>query len=55
MMADNIDTDSKTDLELFRARQKARNRALGFVLLGLVALFFAITIVKMSLHSTGQM
>jgi len=29
-----------------KARQKARNKALGFVLLGLVVLFFALTIVR---------
>ncbi len=52
MMADD---PRKTDLEIFRARQKARNRALGLVLLSLAALFFAITIVKMGLHSAGQM
>lgn len=30
------------------ARRRARNRALLFVLLGLVALFYALTIVRMS-------
>ncbi|NML92565.1 cytochrome oxidase small assembly protein [Novosphingobium olei] len=54
-MSDDPKFDPATDLQLFRARQKARNRALGFVLLALVVLFFAITIVKMGLHSSGQM
>ncbi|MBB3988755.1 hypothetical protein [Croceicoccus naphthovorans] len=30
----------------FKARQKSRNKALGFVLVGLVVLFFALTIVR---------
>ena len=33
--------------ELFLARRRSRNVALGFVLGGLAVLFFAITIVKM--------
>ncbi|MCW1382570.1 hypothetical protein OLX02_07020 [Novosphingobium sp. KCTC 2891] len=49
------DDPSKTDLDAFRARQKSRNRALGIVLGALAILFFAITIVKMGLHSAGQM
>lgn len=40
----------KVDMVEFRARQKARNRALGLVLGALVVLFFAITIVKMGIQ-----
>lgn len=39
------------DLVAFRARQKARNRALGIVLGALVVLFFAITIVKLGVQA----
>ena len=35
------------DPELWRARQRGRNRALGLALTALVVLFFAITIVKL--------
>lgn len=52
MMADD---PQNTDLEVFRARQKARNRALGVVLVALAVLFFAITIVKIGLRSSGHM
>ncbi|WP_226018286.1 hypothetical protein [Novosphingobium sp. FKTRR1] len=37
-----------TDLAAFRARQKARNRVLGVILIALAVLFFAITIVKIA-------
>lgn len=40
------DSPPQRDLEAFRARQRSRNRALGLVLLFFVALFFAITIVR---------
>lgn len=33
-----------------QARQKSRSRALGLVLLGLVVLFFALTIVRFPTH-----
>ncbi len=36
------------DLVAFRARQKARNRVLGVILIALAVLFFAITIVKIA-------
>lgn len=38
-------------LALYRARQRSRNRALGFVLVALAAMFFAITIVKIGSHA----
>ncbi|RKQ70024.1 hypothetical protein BCL74_1960 [Oceanibaculum indicum] len=40
------DTENR-DRESFRRSRRPRNRALLWVLLGLVALFYAITIVKM--------
>jgi hypothetical protein len=39
------------DLAAFRARQKARNRALGLLLGALVVLFFAITVVKLGVQA----
>jgi hypothetical protein len=42
------------DLEAFRARQKARNRALGLVLGALVVLFFAITVVKLGVQASHR-
>jgi hypothetical protein len=44
-MADDADGRSKG-----QSRIRARNRALLFVLLGLVALFYALTIVRMGGH-----
>ena len=43
----------ETDVYLvsLRARQRSRNRALGFVLVALATLFFAITIVKIGGHA----
>jgi hypothetical protein len=41
----------KIDMVAFRARQKARNRALGLVLGALVVLFFAITVVKLGIQA----
>jgi accessory gene regulator protein AgrB len=38
------------DMEEFRARQKARSRIMGVALLALAALFFLITIAKLSLN-----
>lgn len=43
--------DPRSELEVLRARQRSRNRALGLVLVGLAALFFAITIVKIGIHA----
>ncbi len=42
------------DLEAFRARQKARNRALGLLLGALVVLFFAITIAKLGVQASHR-
>lgn len=39
------------ELEALRARQRSRNRAVGLVLVGLAALFFAITVVKIGIHA----
>lgn len=39
---------TEAEAAAFRRRQKGRNTAILVVLLGLCALFFAITIVKMS-------
>lgn len=36
------------ELEQLKSRRKSRNLALGGLLMGLVVLFYAITIVKMS-------
>jgi hypothetical protein len=46
------DPPPMTDAEAaaFRRRQKGRNIAMLLVLIGLAALFFAITIVKMAHH-----
>jgi hypothetical protein len=41
---------SDTEAAEFRRRQKGRNIAMLLVLIGLSALFFAITIVKMTHH-----
>lgn len=38
------------DMEEFRARQKARSRIMGVSLLALAALFFLITIAKLSVN-----
>ncbi len=46
-----IDDPRTHDLELFRARQKSRNRVLGSILGALAVLFFAISIVKISNQS----
>ena len=46
-----IQPNRDSELEQLRARQRSRNRALGLALLGLAALFFAITMVKIGLHS----
>jgi hypothetical protein len=45
-----VDTATWTPAEraAFDARRKSRNQALGLVLVALVALFFGITIVRMS-------
>lgn len=40
------------DMVAYRARQKARNRAMGLVLGALVVLFFAITIVKLGIQAS---
>ncbi|MBB3859188.1 hypothetical protein GGQ88_000428 [Novosphingobium hassiacum] len=39
--------------ELYRARQRGRNRVLGAILCALAVLFFAITIVKIAGQSAG--
>lgn len=44
------ETPAPFDLAAFRARQKARNRALGLLLGALVVLFFAITIAKLGVQ-----
>jgi len=46
-----IETGS-VDMVAYRARQKARNRAMGLVLGALVVLFFAITIVKLGIQAS---
>ena len=46
---------SGDELELFRARQRSRNRAMGIVLGALAVLFFAISIVKIAAQAKGGM
>lgn len=46
-----IDDPRTHDLELFRARQKSRNKVLGTILGALAVLFFAISIVKIGIQS----
>jgi len=48
------DKPENIDLKAFRARQKARNRALGLVLGALVVLFFAITVVKLGVQAAHR-
>lgn len=48
------ETPETFDLEAFRARQKARNRALGLLLGALVVLFFAITIAKLGVQASHR-
>ncbi len=36
------------------AARRARNRALGFVLAGLVVLFYVVTLAKLGLHLPGM-
>lgn len=48
------ETPAPFDLEAFRARQKARNRALGLLLGALVVLFFAITIAKLGVQASHR-
>lgn len=43
--------DPKSEIEVLRARQRSRNRAMGLVLVALAALFFAITLVKIGIHA----
>lgn len=44
---------NKEQTELYRARQRGRNRVLGVILLALAVLFFAITIVKIAGQAGG--
>ena len=44
-----IGTLSAEDTKLIRARQDARSRVLGLLLVGMCILFFAITIVKIGI------
>lgn len=52
--AQTPETPETFDLEAFRARQKARNRALGLLLGALVVLFFAITIAKLGVQASHR-
>ena len=52
--AQALETPETFDLEAFRARQKARNRALGLLLGALVVLFFAITIAKLGVQASHR-
>jgi hypothetical protein len=54
-MNPNDDHLSPAESEAYRARQRARSKVLGLILGALAVLFFAITIVKMSVHTSGQM
>lgn len=44
---------SKEQSDLYRARQRGRNKVLGIVLLSLAVLFFAISIVKIAAQAGG--
>ncbi|MCY1671114.1 hypothetical protein OVA07_08825 [Novosphingobium sp. SL115] len=50
MMNEQLD---KQQSEMYRARQRGRNRVLGAILLSLAVLFFAISIVKIAAQSGG--
>jgi len=43
-----IEPLNREQTELYRKRQRSRNRVLGIVLLSLAVLFFAISIVKIA-------
>ncbi|MBB4613220.1 hypothetical protein [Novosphingobium taihuense] len=45
---------SKEESELYRARQRSRNKVMGIVLGSLAILFFAISIVKIAAQVTGK-
>lgn len=44
----------KEETELYRERQRSRNKVLGIVLGSLAVLFFAISIVKIAAQATGH-
>lgn len=44
---------SKVDSDLYRARQRGRNKVLGIVLGSLAVLFFAVSIVKIAAQIQG--
>lgn len=50
MMNEPLD---KEQTELYRARQRSRNKVMGAVLLSLAVLFFAISIVKIAAQAGG--
>lgn len=56
MMNDPLDYVhlSKEESELYRARQRSRNKVMGIVLGSLAILFFAISIVKIAAQVTGN-
>ncbi|TWH85361.1 hypothetical protein IQ25_02121 [Novosphingobium taihuense] len=56
MMNDPLDHVhlSKEESELYRARQRSRNKVMGIVLGSLAILFFAISIVKIAAQVTGK-
>lgn len=56
MMNDPLDNVhlSKEESELYRARQRSRNKVMGIVLGSLAILFFAISIVKIAAQVTGN-
>lgn len=48
-----LDTGLRLTPEEERAR-RSRNRAIGFVLAGLVVLFYVVTLAKLGLHLPGR-
>lgn len=52
-VAGGPDRLSKEQTDLYRARQRGRNKVLGIVLGSLAILFFAISIVKIAAQATG--